>query len=619
MPAHKRYHTIVPAPDPLKEVLYNKKETTPEQDKRFFCRRKQEGVESLKKGFQRTAAGFLAVMLLTAAFLMGSMGKSLAVLAAPEEKEGKEIYLVGQTGQGSDEYMGDAMDVYWVDASVQLPDDYTNIVGFELTVKVKELDNYGGGKETGEFECGMILASKGANAPKDYVFTYPNAQTPEYDLSTKNVTAFGFGDAGWLVSMAFSPAVKGDADVKAGDTITLRYEGNNAIFSENDPVMTLVSFLGQYEYESISWITGAPTQVEEEPWEKVDVKEYMDVPTVSEGVQNGSNYVDITVPDTGKASYPVILWIHGGGYITGDRKSCLLSDTKQYLLAQGYAFVSAEYTLTGSNADKSREAVSVSGETTYTTAGMPQMLYDVKAAVRFLRANAQKYQLNTDFIAAMGESAGAGLALLLGTSNGMEEYEDLSMGNADYSSDVQAMISICGPTEFTGEYAGNLLALFGEEIYSWSPEKLEEMGEKYSPTELVHSESPAMYLACSKTDTTVPPQMLTDMRDMARMFMDEEDVRVALYETGGHVDRTVMDNYTAYVSYADFLNEQKAKYIKDDAADKDTEENGGKADAQSGWTAAAVVLAVVLAGAVIIKKKKNSREEKKDEKENNRK
>lgn len=374
-------------------------------------------------------------------------------------------------------------------------------------------------------------------------------------------------------------------------------------------MMTLVSFLGQYEYESISWITGSPVQIEEEPWEKVDVKEYMDIPTVSDDIQNGNNYVDITIPDTGKDSYPVILWIHGGGYITGDRKSCLLSDTKQYLLAQGYAFVSVEYTLTGSNQDQGQEATSVAGGTAYTTAGMPQMLYDVKAAVRFLRANAREYQLNTDFIAAMGESAGAGLALLLGTSNGMEDYEDLSMGNAEYSSDVQAVVSICGPTDFTGEYAPNLVALFGEQVSTWSQEQIEEMGEKYSPVELVNSESPAMYLACSKEDTTVPYQMLESMRDMARMFMDEEDVKVALYETGGHVDRSIMDNYSAYVSYAEFLNAQKAKYIEDDTAEKEAAETKTAAKDVGGLpivpiAVAAGVVVIAVAAVVVVKKKK---------------
>ena len=66
------------------------------------------------------------------------------------------------------------------------------------------------------------------------------------------------------------------------------------------------------------------------------------------------------------------------------------------------------------------------------TAPWPAQIYDCKAAVRFLRANADTYFLNPDQIAVWGSSAGAHLAQFMGTTNGLSQYEDLSMGNAQY-------------------------------------------------------------------------------------------------------------------------------------------------------------------------------------------
>ena len=69
----------------------------------------------------------------------------------------------------------------------------------------------------------------------------------------------------------------------------------------------------------------------------------------------------------------------------------------------------------------------------------PLSLHDCKAAIRFLRANAQRFPLDTQRIGVVGNSAGGHLAAVMGTTNGQPEYEDLTMGNSDYSSDVQAV------------------------------------------------------------------------------------------------------------------------------------------------------------------------------------
>lgn len=563
----------------------------------------------------------IAALSLAAAMTLGILLPAWGTMAASAEEAAGDLTYAGQTGQGSDEYMGDPMDVYWADASVQHPDDYTKIIGFSVNVTMTKHGNYGGGAEDDTFQCGMILTTHGKHDPSEYVFTYPNGQTPSFDLSAETIAGIGVGEAGWLVSMAFAPSVSLESQMTDGDTATLTYRGKEALFEEGDPVMTLVSFIGQFTYNSIEWITGEPEEIEEQPWDKVEKEVFADVATVSDDKQNGSNYVDITLPKTGKESYPVVLWIHGGGYITGDRKNCLLDNTKEYLLAQGYAFVSAEYTLTKQNEDG-----------TYAEGGMPQMLYDLKAAVRFLRANAAEYKLDTRFIAAMGESAGAGLALLMNTTNGRAEYEDLSMGNGEYSSDIQAAVSFCGPTIFTGDDIGNMYALIGEDFdaerYASDADykaEMDALASDYSPIDLVDVDTPPMYLAYSREDTTVPFRHGEEFYDIATMFMEESDIVTAFYSEGGHVDRNVFDSYSSYVSVSNFLNAQRdavlsAEEEPDPDTDPDTDpdpdadpqpEEPGKNNtgliAGLSVAGAAVVIAAVVIAVVVTKKKKGGK------------
>ncbi len=471
----------------------------------------------------------------------------------PDTSDVVEIEYKGKTGEGNDQFMGDPQDVYWFNASVQHPDDYTKIVGFNLTATMTKIDYYGGGKENQTMACGIILATKGAHDPSEYVFSYEDGQFPKYDLSNKDIVAMGVGEASFITTMAFGNGIACNSTTQQGDTFTVSYEGDAALFAKDDPIMTVVSYLATFEYVSIEWIMGDPVDTEEKEWDRVETEQFLDVPTVSDDKQNGYNYVDITIPATGKDSYPVVLWIHGGGYITGDRKNCILSNTKDYLLAQGYAFVSVEYTLT--------EADTSGVTTVYGKGGMPQMLYDIKAAIRFLRANEATYKLDTSFIAAMGESAGAGLALLLGTTNGSAEHEDLTMGNAEYSSDIQAMVSFCGPTNFTGKYIFNMSAYIGEEMnnYSANKEEIDRLAALWSPVEQLDDTAVPMFLSYSQEDTTVPISHGEDLADMAGFFMDEEDVKVVAYEKGGHVERAVFDSYAAYVTLAAWLNAQLAK------------------------------------------------------------
>jgi acetyl esterase/lipase len=138
--------------------------------------------------------------------------------------------------------------------------------------------------------------------------------------------------------------------------------------------------------------------------------------------------LDIYIPDEGEGPFPVILSIHGGAFKSGDKGD---GQVKPMLagLKRGYAVVSVNYRLSG-------EAI------------FPAQINDIKAAVRWVRANAKQFKLNREKIAAWGGSAGGHLAAMVGTSGNVKELEDLSQGNPDQSSRVQAVVDWFGPTDF---------------------------------------------------------------------------------------------------------------------------------------------------------------------------
>ncbi len=119
---------------------------------------------------------------------------------------------------------------------------------------------------------------------------------------------------------------------------------------------------------------------------------------------------------------PAILIIHGGGWRTGNRSQHI--PLAQRLAALGYATFTAEYRLS-------------------TEALYPAAVHDLKAAVRWIRANAKKYEIDTNKIASMGFSAGGQLSALLGNTNNLPKFEG-SIGNLKKSSKINAIIDIDG-------------------------------------------------------------------------------------------------------------------------------------------------------------------------------
>lgn len=164
-------------------------------------------------------------------------------------------------------------------------------------------------------------------------------------------------------------------------------------------------------------------------------------PQLPAGVRAENDVVYATLPNTfyGKrelhldlfrpekpGKYPVLLLIHGGGWRSGNKSMDV--PMAQQIASKGYVTAAVEHRL-------SMEAL------------YPAAVYDIKAAVRFLRANARKYNIDPKRIAIGGSSAGGQLAALVGASAGLEKLEGTE-GNQGVSSVVQAIIDLDGVLDF---------------------------------------------------------------------------------------------------------------------------------------------------------------------------
>lgn len=171
-----------------------------------------------------------------------------------------------------------------------------------------------------------------------------------------------------------------------------------------------------------------PSEKRPEPQLPPGVKVIRDIEYITGGHER--NKLDLYLPekiDSGEKKsnkLPLIIWVHGGAWMGGDKRGCPAVRFVRY----GYAAASVNYRL-------SQHAI------------FPAQIEDCKAAVRFLRANADKYNLDTKRFGAWGASAGGHLVALLGTTGDVNDFEKGE--NLKVSSRVQAVCDYFGPTDFS--------------------------------------------------------------------------------------------------------------------------------------------------------------------------
>lgn len=137
--------------------------------------------------------------------------------------------------------------------------------------------------------------------------------------------------------------------------------------------------------------------------------------------------MDIYLPNRCKGPYPTLVFIHGGGWWQGDKRS-VNSLRPLEILNSGYAVASINYRLTPDGV-------------------WPNQIYDIRRAVKYLRRIGSRYNLKTDVLVCWGTSAGGHLAQMLGALGGRDFLMDLKLDEDGYSSSVQGVISMYGISE----------------------------------------------------------------------------------------------------------------------------------------------------------------------------
>lgn len=254
-------------------------------------------------------------------------------------------------------------------------------------------------------------------------------------------------------------------------------------------------------------------------------RKWMDVAYAS---KSSAQKLDLYLPNTGEGPFPVIVMIHGGAFKSGDKAGELGALTTA--LERGYAVASVNYRLSG-------EAI------------FPAQINDIKAAIRFLRANAATYKLNGDKIATWGGSAGGSLSALAATSGGVKALQDESLGNPGVSDTIQAAVDWFGPIYFStmdAEFSklGQTPAM-GATSAASSPEsaylgktvgtpEAEALVKLASAQTHITKDDPALYIQHGTMDRNIPITQSENFAKALSAVISQDKVIYEVIEGAGH-------------------------------------------------------------------------------------
>jgi acetyl esterase/lipase len=205
--------------------------------------------------------------------------------------------------------------------------------------------------------------------------------------------------------------------------------------------------------------------------------------------------LDVVAPATEHTRRPAILQVHGGSWVMGDKREQgwpLLS----HLAANGWVCFNLNYRLSPG-------------------ATFPDHLIDLKAGLAWIREHADEWNIDPDFIAVTGGSAGGHLAALMALTANDPEYQP---GFEEADTSIQAAVPIYGVYDFTSRLGTNRLPFWYRRLEqqimkafrSEEPEKF----RRASPIDRIHPDAPPFFIIHGDRDTLAPVEE-------ARYFTDE--------------------------------------------------------------------------------------------------
>jgi len=220
--------------------------------------------------------------------------------------------------------------------------------------------------------------------------------------------------------------------------------------------------------------------------------------------------LDLAKPPTGDGPFPLVVCIHGGAWRMGNKAGYhkKIADFAK----GGYVAATVEYRFCPQHK-------------------FPAQIEDVKCAVRFLRAHAKEYKIDPAKVAALGDSAGGHLSLLLGLMDPADGLEG-NGGSPDQSSKVQAVVNYYGPTDFTmpGVWSPLVLAWMGD--FLGTKDEKSPVVAQASPITYVNKGDPPVLTFQGTLDPLVPVDQAKRLHETLKKAGVTEHLEII--EGGGH-------------------------------------------------------------------------------------
>jgi acetyl esterase/lipase len=198
--------------------------------------------------------------------------------------------------------------------------------------------------------------------------------------------------------------------------------------------------------------------------------------------------LNLSRPKDAKGALPCIVVIHGGAWRAGHRNGH--NDITWKLAQRGYVAATVSYRFAPKHT-------------------APAQIQDVKAAVRFLRGNAEKFNIDPKKLGAVGFSAGAHLSMILGVMDKEDGLDDVGEFK-DQSSKVQAVVAYFGPADFTLPYPDASKNLIRDFLGGTAAEK-PDVAKQASPVTYVNKGDAPMLLYQGTKDPLVPHEQAIAM------------------------------------------------------------------------------------------------------------
>jgi len=260
-------------------------------------------------------------------------------------------------------------------------------------------------------------------------------------------------------------------------------------------------------------------------------------------------YLDIAYPTRSEGPYPALVYIYcAWGWYTGfDRQ--FYSDTIRKAAQKGYVAVTIDFR---------RLDVMQDGRSRYP---FPAQVEDAKAAVRWLRANSARYNIDPNRIGALGWSGGGHMALMLGLTDPTDGLEG-SNGNEGYSSKVQAVVSAAGIVDMAMYYEQSLQTYRSyipmiENMMQGTPDERPKEYEAASPITYLCADSP-------------PVLTLHGDKDRNVWLEQAEDLDIKMKEVGAY-HKLVVDPGATHLDFLLFRSHEQTIFDFLDSNLKTTE------------------------------------------------